>query len=80
MQLNVDAHKPTKDGGETNGSSNNESQMQVTIGEILEENFPRLFERALSDEGELEVAKKRDFDIVVQGIEVDMKTPLYWMQ
>lgn len=42
--------------------------------------FPRLLEKALNDQGDIEVVKKRNFEIVAQGVEVDLKTPLYWMQ
>ena len=57
-----------------------EDPTTITIGDILESTFPRLFEKGLSDNGDLELLKKRDFDIVVQGVEVDLATPIYWMQ
>jgi hypothetical protein len=37
----------------------------VTIGDVLEENFPRLFEKSLNDKGELELLKKREFEVIV---------------
>jgi len=37
----------------------------VTIGAAFEECFPRLFEKSLSDAGELEISKKKNFEIVV---------------
>jgi len=52
----------------------------VTIGEILVDTFPRLFEAQLSETGNIEIVKTRDFDVVVQGVEADLNTPLYWMQ
>lgn len=39
--------------------------MTLTLGEALEESFPRLFEKVLADNGDLEIVKKLDFDIVV---------------
>lgn len=72
VQLNIDVHKPRDD--------QEDNQPNLLIGEALEEAFPRLFEKQLNDDGEIEIIKKRDFDVVVQGIEVDMRTPLYWMQ
>lgn len=54
--------------------------MKLTIGELLSETFPRLFETALNDNGELEIRKKRDFELLIHGVEVDMNTPIYWMQ
>lgn len=47
---------------------------------MLADTFPRLFERVLSDSGELEIHKRRDMEIIVQGVEADLNTPLYWMQ
>jgi len=52
----------------------------VTIGDVLEESFPRLFEKSLNDKGELELIKKRDFEVIVQGVEGNLDTPVYWMQ
>jgi len=46
---------------------------------VLAEKFPRLIEKALNDKGEIETTKTRDFEIIVQGVEADLKTPLYWM-
>ena len=72
VQLNIEAHKQR--------DNQEEISHNLLIGEALEEAFPRLFEKQLNDDGEIEIIKKRDIDIVVQGVEVDMKTPLYWMQ
>lgn len=47
---------------------------------MLADTFPRLFESVLSDNGDLEIQKRRDMEIVVQGVEADLNTPLYWMQ
>ena len=52
----------------------------VTLGEVLLETFPRLFDSVLGDSGEIEIQKKRNFEVVVQGVEADLNTPLYWMQ
>lgn len=47
---------------------------------MLLQTFPRLFEEVLGDNGELEITKKRPFEIIVQGVEADLNTPLYWLQ
>jgi len=74
VQLNVEVQRQSQEEG--GGSRDHD----VTIGEVFEEQFPRLFEKSLSDEGDLEITKKRDFEMLVQGVALDMKTPLYWMQ
>jgi hypothetical protein len=51
----------------------------MTIGEVMVETFPRLFETVVNDNGELEYQKMRSFELVVQGVEVDLSTPMYWM-
>jgi len=51
----------------------------VTLGDILRETFPRLFDEVLNDNGDLEFVKKRDFDVIVQGVEAEFNTPMYWM-
>jgi len=38
---------------------------QVTIGDVMESSFPRLFEKALNDKGTLEVVKRREFELIV---------------
>ena len=52
VQPNIDVNKPTTEG---------ETETNVTLGDILEEQFPRLFEKAVNDAGNLETQKKRDF-------------------
>lgn len=47
---------------------------------MLLETFPRLFECIVTDKGDFEIGKKRNFEVVVQGVEADLATPLYWMQ
>jgi hypothetical protein len=37
----------------------------LTIGDALEEAFPRLFEKVLNEEGDLDIAKKRNFELIV---------------
>ena len=56
------------------------SNASLTLGDVLVETFPRLFESVLNDNGDLEIQKKRNFEIIVQGVDADMNTPLYWMQ
>lgn len=52
----------------------------MTLGEVMVETFPRLFETVLNDNGELEYKKLRNFELVVQGVEAELNTPMYWMQ
>ena len=57
------------------------SNTSLTLGDVLLETFPRLFESVLNDEtGDVEIQKKRNFEVIVQGVEADLNTPLYWMQ
>ena len=56
------------------------SPTMLTLGDVLIKTFPRLFETELGDNGEIEISKKRKFEVVVQGVEADMNTPMYWMQ
>lgn len=56
------------------------SNASLTLGDVLVETFPRLFESVLNDNGDLEIQKKCNFEIIVQGVDADMNTPLYWMQ
>ena len=44
----------------------------VMLGDILLETFPRLFEQELNDHGELEIVKKRNFEVIVQGVEANL--------
>jgi hypothetical protein len=37
----------------------------TTIGDVLVEILPRLFEKALTDNGDIEVCKKREFEIII---------------
>lgn len=55
------------------------SPTMLTLGDVLIKTFPRLFESELGDNGELDISKKRKFEVVVQGVEADMNTPMYWM-
>ena len=42
-----------------------EDPSKITIGDVLESAFPRLFEKSLGERGELEVTKRRNFEIVI---------------
>ena len=48
VQLNIDVHKQKNKQEE--GENIIEGEGAVTIGDALEENFPRLFEKCLNDE------------------------------
>lgn len=50
------------------------------MGEILVETFPRLFETQIADSGDLEIIKKKPFEVIIQGVEADLNTPFYWLQ
>ena len=55
------------------------SNLEQTIGDVLEEVFPKLFEKVLNDNGDLEILKKRDFEVITHGVEIDVNTPVYWL-
>jgi hypothetical protein len=38
---------------------------ELTIGEVLADSLPKLFEKVLSDEGDIEIVKLRSFDLLV---------------
>jgi hypothetical protein len=65
------------------GGALDEQQMQhmpqVSLGDVLLETFPRLFESQIAESGELEIAKKKQFEVIIQGVEADLNTPLYWL-
>ena len=50
----------------------------LTLGDVLLKTFPRLFEIELGDNGEITISKKCKFEVVLQGVEADMNTPMYW--
>ena len=78
IQPNVDVAKPNEDNKEEAVPYSKEN---VTIGDVMVETFPRLFETVLAENGvDVEIVKKRNFEVVTHGVEVDLKTPLYWMQ
>ena len=53
----------------------------MSLGEALAEAFPRLFEMTATETGDLECVKLRpNLEVVIQGVEADMNTPLYWLQ
>ncbi len=53
----------------------------MTLGEVLCEAFPRLFEMSATEDGEVEVVKKRPgTEVIIQGVEADLSTPIYWLQ
>ena len=41
--------------------------------------FPRLFEMSASEDGQLEIVKKRRTEVIIQGVEADLNTPMYWL-
>ena len=59
-----------------------EEASSITIGQVLSESFPNLFVEELNDAGDactIEVADPK-MEVVSQGVAVDLKTQLYWMQ
>ena len=75
VQPNIEVAPPSSEQQE-----DSKQVVQPTLGEVLLQTFPRLFEEVLGDNGELEITKKRPFEIIVQGVEADLSTPLYWLQ
>jgi len=56
LQPNIDVN---------NAQDSEKNPLTVTLGDVLVETFPRLFECVLNDNGDLEVVKKRDFDVII---------------
>ena len=52
----------------------------MTLGDVMVDTFPRLIERVVNDNGDLEFSKLRNFELVIQGVEADLNTPMYWAQ
>lgn len=78
VQPNIDVHKQVE---ETKDTEEQQMQLaQVTLGDILCETFPRLFESQIADSGDLEITKKKPFEVIIQGVEADLSTPFYWLQ
>ena len=83
VQPNIDVNPVENRNTEEQKEDNQEDMMSptmLTLGDVLIKTFPRLFETELGDNGEIEISKKRKFEVVVQGVEADMNTPMYWMQ
>lgn len=51
----------------------------LTLGDVLCEVFPRLFELSATEDGQLEFVKKRNTEIIIQGVKADLNTPMYWL-
>lgn len=79
MQPNIEVAKPAQDTQGEEASLTSEVS-PLTLGEMLADTFPRLFDRVLTDKGDIEIQKMRQVEVVVQGVEADLGTPLYWMQ
>jgi hypothetical protein len=63
VQPNVDVVQPRKtEGGE---EENQEILSEVTLGDVMVETFPRLFERVINDNGDIEYQKLRPLELVV---------------
>lgn len=55
-------------------------EQPITVGEMLCNNFPRIFEQSLGDSGDIEITRAHPCEVIVQGVLVDLNTPLYWLQ
>ena len=59
-----------------------EEASSITIGQVLSESFPNLFEEVLNDDGDncsIEPINPK-LEVLTHGVAVDMNTQLYWMQ
>ena len=45
---------------------------QMSLGEVLLESFPKLFDSQISYNGDLEIVKKKNFEVIIQGVEADL--------
>ena len=54
----------------------------LTIGQVLLESFPNLFEDMINDDGTGTYIEASDenMEVISQGVPVDLNTQLYWMQ
>ena len=59
-----------------------EEASNITIGQVLYESFPALFDEMLNDAGTgtyVEVINPK-MEVLTQGVPIDLNTQLYWMQ
>ena len=59
----------------------NEEASSITIGQVLNDSFPNLFESMLDDEGEdctIQPANP-NMEVLTQGVPIDLTTQLYWL-
>ena len=59
-----------------------EEASSITIGSVLVESFPALFDETLNDDADgcsIEV-KNPKMEVLTHGVAVDLNTQLYWMQ
>jgi hypothetical protein len=80
VQANIDVQRgeEVKEGGALD-EQQMQQMAQVSLGDVLLETFPRLFESQIAESGELEIAKNKQFEVIIQGVEADLNTPLYWL-
>ena len=59
-----------------------EEASSLTIGQVLQESFPNLFDEMLNDDGTGLYVEATDekMEVISQGVPVDLNTQLYWMQ
>lgn len=55
--------------------------MSLTIGDVLIEAFPSLFDNALNEESnELEVEPiNQNMEVLTHGVKLDLNTSVYWL-
>lgn len=59
-----------------------EEASSITVGQVLSESFPNLFEEVMNDDCEgcsIEPTNPK-MEVLTHGVAVDMNTQLYWMQ
>ena len=54
-----------------------ETQLALTVGEVFMEQFPALFGQDL--ETEVIETTKPEMEVVCQGVQVQLETPIYWL-
>ena len=59
-----------------------EEASSLSIGQLLLDSFPKLFDETLYEESATLVVEPTNpnMEVVTQGVKVDMSTQVYWMQ
>lgn len=86
VQLNKSlTDKPVTSEGAVEEASNDfqkwlEAEETATIGDVLKDAFPKLFNHEMDDDGEMVItASNPNMEVLTHGVKVDLSTTVYWM-